>query len=149
MTCLTGPQSLVKTISLLGGPLLESNDIDWATYLPAGNAFFEWLADQLQDWSLNLELQNVSSGIVDDVEDGKTLEMRMYAALREMALEKDEVLVFVSEFNQSSSSQNRLLKIYNHRLSYDSSLLHSFTFNDGQDSDYMPLSRLKCVLSNS
>ena len=98
MTRLTGPQSLVKTISLLGGPLLESSDINWATDLPAGNAFFGWLANQLHDWSPNLELQNVTSGNVDDVEDGKTLEIRMYAALREMALEKDEVLVFVSEF---------------------------------------------------
>ena len=96
MTRLTGPQSLVKTISLLGGPLLESNDIDWATALPAGNAFFGWLADQLHDWSPNIELQNVTSGNVDNVEDGKSLEIRMYAALREMALEKDEVLVFVS-----------------------------------------------------
>jgi hypothetical protein len=95
MTCITGPQSLVKTISLLGGPLLDSNDIDWATDLPAGNAFFGWLA-QLHDWSANLELQNVSSGNIDNAEDGRTLEIRMYAALREMALETDEVLVFVS-----------------------------------------------------
>lgn len=109
MTRLTGPQSLVKTISLLGGPLLESNDIDWATDLPAGNTFFGWLADQLHDLSPNLELQNVTSGNVDDVEDdGKTLETRMYAALREMALEKDEVLVFVSEFTQSSSPLPKL-----------------------------------------
>jgi hypothetical protein len=105
----TGPQSLVKTISLLGGPLLESNDIDWATDLPVGNAFFGWLADQLHDWSPDLELQNVTTGNVDDVEDGKTLEIRMYAALREMALEKDEVLVFVSE--SQSSPQITLLKI--------------------------------------
>ena len=112
MTHLTGPQSLVKTISLLGGPLLESNDIDWASDLPAGNAFFGWLADQLHDWSQNLEFQNVTSGNVEDVEDGKTLalEMRMYAALREIALEKEEVLVFVTEFTLSSS-QIRLLKI--------------------------------------
>lgn len=103
MTRLTGPQSLVKTISLLGGPLLESNDIDWATDLPAGNTFFGWLADQLNDLSPNLKLQNVISGNVDDVEDGKALEIRMYAALREMALENDEVLMFVSEFTQSSS----------------------------------------------
>ena len=99
MTHLTGPQSLVKTISLLGGPLLESKDIDWATDLPAGNAFFGWLTDQLHDWSPNLELQNVTSGNVDNVEDGKTLEIRIHAALREMALEKDEVLVFVSNLH--------------------------------------------------
>lgn len=86
-----GPQNLVKMISLLGGPLLESNDFDWATDLPAGNAFFGWLAEQLHDWS---ELQNVSSGNVDGVED----DIRMYAALREIALEMDEVLVFVPEF---------------------------------------------------
>ena len=84
----------MKTISLLGGPLLESNDIDWATDLPAGNAFFGWLANQVQ---------NVSSSNVDDVEYGKTLETRMYAALRELALEKDEVLVLVSELTRSSS----------------------------------------------
>ena len=98
MKSLTGPKCLVKTISLLGGPLLESSDIEWATDLPAGNAFFGWLADQLHDWSPNLELQNVTSDYVDDVEDGKTLEMRMHAALLEIALEKDEVLVFVPEF---------------------------------------------------
>lgn len=100
MTCLTSSQSLGKTISLLGGPLLESNDIDWATDLPAGNAFFIWLADQLLGWSPK-----------DDIEDGKTLEIKMCAALREMALEKDEVLVFVSESTQSSSSQITLLII--------------------------------------
>jgi hypothetical protein len=111
MKRLSGPQSLVKTISLLGGPLLKSNDIDWATDLPAGNAFFGWLADQLHDWSPNLELQDVTSGNVDDVEDGKTLEIRMYAALREMALEKDEVLVFVSGFTHSSSLQITVLNI--------------------------------------
>jgi hypothetical protein len=112
MTHLTGPQSLAKTISLLGGPLLESNDIDWASDLPAGNAFFGWLADQLQDWSQNLELQNVTSGNVDDVKDGKTmaLEMRMCAVLREMAFEKEEVLMFVSEFTLCPP-QIRLLKI--------------------------------------
>lgn len=86
MTDLTGTQSLVKTISLLGGPLLESTDIDWATDLPAGNAFFKWLADQL---SPNLE-QNA----VDDNEE--KLEIGMRAALREVALEKDEVLMFVA-----------------------------------------------------
>jgi hypothetical protein len=111
MTRLTGPESLGKTISLLGGPLLESNDIDWAADLPAGNAFFGWLAEQLHDWSPNLELQNVTSGNVDDIEDGKTLEIKMCAALREMALEKGEVLVFVSESTQSSSPQITLLNI--------------------------------------
>jgi len=91
MTRLTGPQSLVKTISLLGGPLLESTDIDWATDLPAGNALFDWLAEQLSISSPNLE-QNVTSGnVVDDNE-----EIRMCAALRDVALEKDEVLMFVS-----------------------------------------------------
>ena len=92
----------MKTISLLGGPPLESSDIDWAADLPAGNAFFAWLGDQLHNWSQNLELQNVTSGNVDDVEDGETLEIGMYAALREVALEKDETLVFVSEITQSS-----------------------------------------------
>jgi hypothetical protein len=146
MTRLTGPQSLGKTISLLGGPLFESNDIDWATDLPAGNAFFGWLADQLQlhDWSPNLELQNVTSGNVDDIEDGKTLEIKMCAALREMALEKDEVLVFVSII----FSPNYIIE-YNHRLSHDSSLRDAFTANDVSDSDYMPPSRLECVPSNS
>ena len=102
MTRLTGPQSLVNTILLFGGPLLESTDIDWATDLPAGNAFFEWLADQLRDWSPKLERQNLTSGNAvdedeDEDEDEKT--SRMYAALRDVALEKDEVLVFVSFYH--------------------------------------------------
>jgi hypothetical protein len=97
MTRLTGPQNLLNMISLFGGPLFESTDINWATDLPAGNAFFEWLADQLQDWSPKLEPQNLTSGnAVDEDEDEKTLETRMYAALRDVALEKDEVLMFVS-----------------------------------------------------
>ncbi|KAF8806679.1 hypothetical protein BYT27DRAFT_7339244 [Phlegmacium glaucopus] len=120
MTRLTGPQSLVKTISLLGGPPLESTDIDWATDLPAGNAFFEWLADQLHDWNIpnpNLE-QNVTSGNgVDDNEE--QIEIKMRAALRDVALEKDEVLILGHE-----------------SLSRDAS-------NDISDSDYLPLSRLK------
>ena len=103
MTRLTGPQSLVKSISLLGGPLLESNasDIDWATDLPAGNSFFGWLADQLpsHDCIPNLVHQNATAGNVNDIENG-TIEMQMYATLREMALEKDEVLMFVSELTQ-------------------------------------------------
>lgn len=80
------------TISLLGGPRVESTDIDWATDLPAGNAFFEWLADQRHHWSPKLELQDPTSGNDDE----KTLETRMHAALREIALEKDEILMFVS-----------------------------------------------------
>jgi hypothetical protein len=86
---MTDTQSLVKTISLLGGPLLESTDIDWATDLPAGNAFFKWLADQLS--RSNLEQ---SGNAVDDNEE--KLEIRMRAALRDVALEKDEVLMFVT-----------------------------------------------------
>ena len=91
----TGPQSLVKTISLLGGPFLEPTDIDWAADLPAGNAFFKWLADQLHDWSPNHE-QNVTSASGNAVDDNQEeTEIRMYAALRDVALEKDEVLMLV------------------------------------------------------
>lgn len=140
MTRLTGPQSLVNTVSLLGGPLLESIDVDWATDLPAGNAFFEWLADQLHGWSPKLELQNATSS---NDEDEKTLEIRMYAALREMALEKDEILMSVL------SSLLKLNCWMFSRLSLDSSLRGASMANDVPDSDYMPLSQLKCVPSNS
>lgn len=103
MTRLTGPQTLVKTISLLGGPTLESTDIDWATDLPAGNAFFQWLADQFHDspdWSIPSPNLVTSGSTID--EDEEALDMRMRAALREIALEKDEVLMSV--FVESAQS---------------------------------------------
>ncbi|KAF8806681.1 hypothetical protein BYT27DRAFT_7191251 [Phlegmacium glaucopus] len=72
-----------------------------------GNAFFEWLADQLHHWSIpnpNLEQNKI--------------EITMRTALRDVALEKDEVLILSHE-----------------SLSCDSP-------NDISDSDYLPLSRL-------
>lgn len=137
MTRLTGPQSLMNTISLLGGPLPGSTDIDWVANLPAGKAFFEWLADQLHGWSQKLELQNITSGnAVDD--EKNTSKIRMYAALREVALERDEVLMFVS-----TQSAFYLKLNCRHRLNHDSSLRS--IASDVPNVDYMPLSRLECV----
>lgn len=98
MAGLPAAQTLVKTISLLGGPLLEPTDIDWAADLPAGKALFEWLVDQLHPSSE----QNVTSGnnAVNDNEE--ILKTRLSAAVREVALEKDEVLMFVSAQSRKS-----------------------------------------------
>ncbi|KAJ7188888.1 hypothetical protein C8R46DRAFT_1341532 [Mycena filopes] len=71
-------ETVTTIVSLLGGPKLNAEDIDWALDDPAGRRLLEWLVSQV-------ELA------ADDTNAGGDESDAVRAALAEIALEQDEV----------------------------------------------------------
>ncbi|KAF8161433.1 hypothetical protein B0H34DRAFT_857858 [Crassisporium funariophilum] len=101
MTPPTDAQTLTKTISLLGGPTLDPSDIKWAADLPAGRALLEWLAAQVRDWDREQTFGDKHVGDKEGRVEGEEMDVRMRAALRDVALEHEEVLIL----NHAKASQ--------------------------------------------
>lgn len=77
-------ETVTTIVSLLGGPDINPEEIDWALDLPAGQKLLEWLVSQVQ-----LELSaDDASGI------GTSDSLR--AALQAIALEDHELQMYVS-----------------------------------------------------
>ncbi|KAJ6631448.1 hypothetical protein B0H10DRAFT_1978800 [Mycena sp. CBHHK59/15] len=70
-------ETVTTIVSLLGGPKINAEDIEWAADIPAGQRLLEWLAAQ------------VSTGEVDD--DGSDASYKVRAALTGVALEGEEL----------------------------------------------------------
>ncbi|KAJ7108454.1 hypothetical protein C8R43DRAFT_187702 [Mycena crocata] len=70
-------ETTVALVSLLGGPKLNAEDIEWASELPAGEKLLNWLVSQVQ-----LELPPLDTDADSD---------SLRAALQAIALEEDEV----------------------------------------------------------
>lgn len=85
-----GLKSLVK---YLGGPSLDDADIDAALKFQGGKVILDWLESQLPfvDGSDTKNKSNTDSGSTDD-----SLERRTIAAFREITLEKEEGILYVS-----------------------------------------------------
>jgi hypothetical protein len=79
-----GPHhQLAAIISTLGGPSIQPADIEWAVDLPSGKSLLTWIAAQLG-----------SGAVKNDLDDG-TRERLHRAALRNIALEANEVKMCV------------------------------------------------------
>ncbi|KAJ7032710.1 hypothetical protein C8F04DRAFT_1261561 [Mycena alexandri] len=76
-------ETATTIVSLLGGPELNAEDIDWALDVPAGQRLLEWLVSQV-------ELP------ADSDDSGTDKSDTLRAALGAIALEEDEVQMFVS-----------------------------------------------------
>ena len=80
----------VKTIiSSLGGPFLDDADVDAAANSEAGKMLLAWLQSQVPDCQEECTLAGNGSG------SRSTHEEHGKAAVRNVALEKDEVPLFV------------------------------------------------------
>ena len=75
-------------ISSLGGPFLDDTDVDAAANLEAGEILLAWLQSQVPDYQECILTGNDSGSRRTREEHGK-------AALRDMALERDEVSLSV------------------------------------------------------
>ncbi|KAG6814770.1 hypothetical protein H0H93_012312, partial [Arthromyces matolae] len=67
---------LTQAVAEIGGPLIDTNDIEWVLQLPAGAQIVDWLTEQCV--------------VPGNVESGK-LEREIGVALRSIALEHDEM----------------------------------------------------------
>lgn len=88
---------VANLISSLGGPSLNLGNIAWANDLEAGNLLLSWLADQLCESTGSLE-----KGIDGTQEKDEECERHVRAALGEIALEPEEVLMFVHHLHSCS-----------------------------------------------
>lgn len=87
-----------QLISSLGGPILNSDDMKWLNDLEAGKLLLGWLADQVST-SADLAIDDGQGGTCENAEeDGQ--DRHISARLRNVALEVDEVLMFVSNFSR-------------------------------------------------
>ncbi|KAF7362399.1 hypothetical protein MVEN_00587100 [Mycena venus] len=69
-------ETATTIVSLLGGPALNAEDIDWALDLPAGQKLLEWLVSQVE---------------IPSADDGTDRSDALRAALQAISLEDDEV----------------------------------------------------------
>jgi hypothetical protein len=69
-------EAVTSIVSLLGGPEINAEDIEWASDLPAGQRLLEWLVSQVQ-FDLAAE---------DDIPVSDSLK----SALQAISLEEDE-----------------------------------------------------------
>jgi len=94
--------NVANLISSLGGPALNLGNIAWANDLEAGNLLLSWLADQLCESTVSHE-----RGMVEAQETGEECERRARAAIGEVALEPEEVLMFVHRQHSHSHCQQQ------------------------------------------
>jgi hypothetical protein len=90
---------VANLISSLGGPSLNLGDIAWANDLEAGHLLLSWLTDQLCESTVSLE-----KGIDETQEKDEECERHVRAALGEVTLEPEEVLMFVRHLQSRSRS---------------------------------------------
>jgi len=81
---------VANLVSSLGGSSLNLDDIAWANDLEAGNLLLSWLTDQLCESTASL-----GKGIEETQEKDEKCKRRTRAAIEEVALEPEEVLMFV------------------------------------------------------
>ncbi|KAG6918892.1 hypothetical protein DXG01_010956 [Tephrocybe rancida] len=89
---------VTKAATELGGPSVSVNNIEWATKIPAGAKLIQWLVDQCVADDAEGEVQNLDE---------------IGAALRSVALERDESLILNtatdSQKIRSDQPQNTIL----------------------------------------
>jgi len=95
--------NVANLISSLGGPSLNLGNIAWANDLEAGNLLLSWLADQLYESTDSLEKETV-----ENQETREECERRARAAIGEVALEPEEVLMFVHRQHSHTANSNPL-----------------------------------------
>lgn len=92
---------VANLISSLGGPSLNLDNIAWANDLEAGNLLLSWLADQLCESTASL-----GEGVDETQEKGEECKRHARAAIGEVALEPEEVLMFVHHPHSRSHYQH-------------------------------------------
>lgn len=96
---------VANLISCLGGPSLNLDNIAWANDLEAGNLLLSWLADQLGESTTSLE-----KGVDETREKDEECKRHVRAAIGEVALEPEEVIMFVHHPHSRSHYQHKRLQ---------------------------------------
>ncbi|KAJ7655622.1 hypothetical protein DFH06DRAFT_1329071 [Mycena polygramma] len=86
-------ETVTTIVSLLGGPEIPADDLDWALDLPAGQKLFQWLVSQVKDSESELP----SDGVTDGSD-------RLRAALQAISLEEDEVQMLRNATRKAGAS---------------------------------------------
>ncbi|KAF5375516.1 hypothetical protein D9615_009162 [Tricholomella constricta] len=74
---------IARAVPELGGPTIEISDIEWASHIPASQTLLQWLVDQCVAPELDTH----------DEPTDRFLEQELGAALRAVALERDEMKI--------------------------------------------------------
>ncbi|KAJ6491673.1 hypothetical protein C8R47DRAFT_1195402 [Mycena vitilis] len=84
-------------VSLLGGPEIPADDLDWALDLPAGQKVFEWLVSQVKDSDCESD-ELPSDELPSDAYNG------LRVVLQAISLEEDEVQMLRNATRKASTS---------------------------------------------
>jgi hypothetical protein len=125
---------VANLVSSLGGPSLNLDDIAWANDSEAENLLLSWLADQLCESTTSL-----GKGIDETQERDEECKRHARAAIGEVALEPEEVLMFV---HHPHSRSHFITNTYVCRVKNIQNVPQNM---HTASQEYMPPSRLKYV----